>query len=56
VLRLVDPQTVYVIAGVFAAGATLVLLPLLRLRTHDGRTPGLEEEVVQPTVGERATV
>ena len=56
VLRAVGPQTVYVIAGVFALGATLVLLPLVRLRADDGRTGGLERPVLEPTTGERATV
>ena len=56
VLRAVGPQTVYVIAGVFALGATVVLLPLVRLRADDGRTGGLEPAVREPTTGERATV
>jgi MFS family permease len=56
VLRAVGPQTVYVIAGVFALGATFVLLPLVRLRADDGRTGGLERPVLEPTTGERATV
>jgi MFS family permease len=56
VLRLVAPQAAYVIAGVFAVGATLVLLPLLRLKTDGGRPGGVEGGVTQPTVGEPATV
>jgi MFS family permease len=56
VLRLVAPQTVYVIAGVFAAGAALVLLPLVRLKADGGRTGGAEEDVTQPTVGHPAAV
>ena len=56
VLRAVGPQTVYVIAGVFALGATVVLLPLVRLRADDGRTGGLEPAAREPTTGERATV
>ena len=56
VLRAVGPQTVYVIAGVFALGATVVLLPLVRLRADGGRTGGLERDVLEPTTGERATV
>jgi MFS family permease len=56
VLRAVGPQTVYVIAGVFAVGATVVLLPLVRLRADGGRTGGLDHDVLEPTTGERATV
>jgi MFS family permease len=56
VLRAVGPQTVYVIAGVFALGATMVLLPLVRLRADEGRTGGLAPVVPEPTTGERATV
>jgi hypothetical protein len=56
VLRAVGPQTVYVIAGVFALGATMVLLPLVRLRADEGRTGGLASAVPEPTTGERATV
>ena len=57
VLRLVEAQTVYVIAGAFAVGATLVLLPLVRLRTGDGgRETGPGAVAPQPTIGERATV
>jgi MFS family permease len=56
VLRLVEAQTVYVIAGAFAIGATLVLLPLVRLRADDGRSTGPGVPVQQPTTGERATV
>jgi MFS family permease len=56
VLRVVEAQTVYVIAGVFALGATFVLLPLVRLKDHDGRTPSLGNAVMEPTTGERATV
>jgi MFS family permease len=56
ILRLVEAQTVYVIAGAFAIGATLVLLPLIRLKTDDGRTTGLGDRVRQPTTEERATV
>jgi MFS family permease len=55
-LRLVEAQTVYVIAGVFAIGATLVLLPLVRLKADGGRPTGPEDAVEQPTTGERATV
>ena len=56
VLRLVEAQTVYVIAGCFALGATVVLLPLVRLGADDGRTGGPEGSVRQPTVGERVTM
>jgi MFS family permease len=56
VLRLVEAQTVYAIAGAFAIGATLVLLPLVRLRADDGRSTGPGVPVQQPTTGERATV
>jgi MFS family permease len=56
ILRVVAPQTAYVIAGVFAVGATLVLLPLIRLRVDGGRPPGVEAQVTQPTVGAAATV
>ena len=56
VLRIVEPQTVYVIAGVFALGATIVLLPLIRLRAHHGRTGGPKEVLPEPTTGDRATV
>ena len=58
ILRLVEAQSVYVIAGVFAVGATLVLLPLVRLRSEDGhgRATGPGAVVQQPTTGERATV
>jgi MFS family permease len=56
VLRAVGAQTVYVIAGVFALGATLVLLPLVRLRTDEGRTGGLGPSLPEPTTEERATV
>lgn len=56
ILRLVEAQTVYVVAGVFAIGATLVLLPLVRLKTDDGRATGPGDAVGQPTTGERATV
>lgn len=56
VLRAVGPQTVYVIAGVFAIGATVVLLPLVRLRADQGRASGLRPAVPEPTTGERATV
>jgi MFS family permease len=58
ILRLVEAQTVYVIAGVFAVGATVVLLPLLRLRSEDGhgRATGPGAVVQQPTTEERATV
>jgi MFS family permease len=58
ILRLVEAQTVYVIAGVFAVGATLVLLPLVRLRTDasDGRPTGPGAPAKQPTIGDRATV
>jgi hypothetical protein len=48
---------VYVIAGVFAVGATLVLLPLIRLKDDGrGRETGPGVVVPQPTTGERATV
>jgi MFS family permease len=56
VLRVVEAQSVYVIAGVFALGATFVLLPLIRLRADDGRTRSLGGAVPEPTVEERATV
>ena len=57
VLRLVEAQTVYVIAGVFAVGATVVLLPLVRLGADDdGRATGPAAVVRQPTTEERATV
>jgi MFS family permease len=58
VLRLVEAQTVYVIAGVFAVGATVVLLPLVRLKADasDGRPTGPGIPVQQPTTGDRATV
>ena len=56
VLRAVEAQTVYVIAGVFALGATFVLLPLVRLKDDDGRTGGLGNAVAEPTTGEHATV
>ena len=55
ILRLVEAQTVYVIAGVFAVGATVVLLPLVRLRADasDGRPTGPGTPVGQPTTGDR---
>ena len=56
VLRAVGPQAVYVIAGVFALGATVILLPLVRLRADGGRTSGLGHVVPGPTTEERATV
>jgi MFS family permease len=57
VLRVVDPQTVYLIAGVFALGATVVLLPLLRLRSDEGgRTTGPGPALEEPTTSQRATV
>lgn len=56
VLRVVEAQSVYVIAGVFALGATFVLLPLIRLRADDGRTGSLGDAVPEPTTEERATV
>jgi MFS family permease len=56
VLRVVAPQTAYVISGIFAAGATLVLLPLVRLKADGGRTAGVDEDVTEPTVGAPATV
>ena len=56
VLRVVEAQTVYVIAGVFALGATFVLLPLIRLRADDGRTGRLGDAVPEPTTEERVTV
>jgi MFS family permease len=56
VLRVVAPQTAYVIAGVFAVGATFVLLPILRLRADGGRPSGPGADVRQPTTGEPATV
>jgi MFS family permease len=56
VLRVVEAQTVYVIAGVFALGATFVLLPLIRLRADDGRTGSPGDAVPEPTTEERATV
>jgi MFS family permease len=56
VLRVVSPQSAYVIAGIFAAGATVVLLPLLRLKADGGRPAGVDAGVTQPTVGASATV
>jgi MFS family permease len=56
VLRVVEAQTVYVIAAFFAVAATLVLLPLVRLRTDGGRPPGPGASVQQPTTEEPATV
>jgi MFS family permease len=56
ILRVVAPQTAYVIAGVFALAATLVLLPLVRLKADGGRPSGVEADVPQPTVGAPATV
>jgi MFS family permease len=56
VLRVVEAQSVYVIAGFFAVAATLVLLPLVRLRTDGGRPPGPGPAVQQPTTEDRATV
>jgi MFS family permease len=56
VLRVVEAQSVYVIAGAFALGATFVLLPLIRLRADDGRTGSLGDAVPEPTTEERATV
>lgn len=50
------PQAVYVIAAVFAAGATIVLWPLVALGADDGRSGGAEEDAMQPTVGEPAAV
>jgi hypothetical protein len=45
-----------VIAGIFAVGATLVLLPLIRLKTDGGRPGGVGADAAQPTVGAGATV
>ena len=56
VLRVVEAQSVYVIAGVFALGATFVLLPLIRLRADGGRTGSRGDAVPEPTTEERATV
>jgi MFS family permease len=56
VLRVVAPQTAYVIAGVFAVGATFVLLPIVRSRADGGRPDGDEPGAIQPTVGEPAAV
>jgi MFS family permease len=56
ILRVVAPQTAYLIGGVFALGATFVLLPLLRLRTDGGRTQESIEAPSEPTVAERLTV
>jgi hypothetical protein len=56
VLRAVGAQTVYVIAGVFALGATVVLLPLVRLRADESRTGGLGPALPEPTTEEHATV
>jgi MFS family permease len=56
VLRLVAPQTAYVLAGFFALAATLVLVPLLRLKVDGGRPAGVEVEASQPTVGQPAAV
>jgi MFS family permease len=56
ILQVVAPQMAYVIAGVFAAGATVVLLPLVRLDTDGRRSGGDGTEAEQPTVGAPATV
>ena len=56
VLRVVEPQTVYVIAGVFALGATIVLLPLVRLRADHGRASGPDGVLPEPTTEDHATV
>jgi hypothetical protein len=56
VLRAVDAQTVYVIAGFFAVAATIVLLPLVRLRSDGGRPGGPGRAVTEPTVREPATM
>ncbi len=56
VLRVVEPQTVYVIAGVFALGATIVLIPLVRLRADHGRASGPEGVLPEPTTEDHATV
>ena len=56
VLRAVEAQTVYVIAGVFAVGATLVLLPLVHLKADGSRPGGPGNPVPEPTVEETATV
>jgi MFS family permease len=58
ILRLVEAQTVYVIAGVFAVGATVVLLPLIRLASDGGhgRETGPGSVVLEPTTPDRATV
>jgi MFS family permease len=56
ILRVVAPQTAYVIAGVFATGAAFVLLPLLRLPPEGRRPDGAEAIPTQPTVADRATV
>jgi MFS family permease len=56
ILRVVAPQTAYLIAGIFAVGAAFVLLPILRLRTDGGRTDEPERAARQPTVAERLTV
>jgi MFS family permease len=56
VLRVVAPQTAYVIAGMFAVGATFVLLPIVRSRADGGRPDGDGAGAIQPTVGEPAAV
>ncbi len=56
VLRIVAPQTAYLVAGVFAVGATVVLLPLVRLKADGGPPRGPGEAVRQPTVEDRLAV
>jgi MFS family permease len=48
VLSVVGPQPVYLIAAVFALGATFVLLPLLRLR-REPEEPGRPEPEGEPS-------
>ena len=50
VLRAVGPQPVYRIGAIGAAGATLVLLPLLRLRHERVGAGGEEEPLVEATL------
>jgi MFS family permease len=56
VMRVVEPQTVYVIAGFFALAATVVLLPLLGLKADQGRPHGPGATAHEPTVAERVTM
>jgi MFS family permease len=56
VMNVVEPQTIYVIAGVFAVGATVVLLPLLGLKADGGRPHGPGAAAAEPTVPERVSM